>query len=54
MNLLNEQLKAIQNSKAYAKKQLEKTTDPKTKEKIQNYIKGLNHEEKQTLKELNR
>jgi len=54
MNLLNEQLKVIQNSKAYAKKQLEKTTDPKTKEKIQNYIKGLNHEEKQTLKELNR
>ena len=54
MNLLNEQLKAIQNSKAYCKQQLKKETDPHIKEKIQHYIEGLEHEEKQILKELNR
>ncbi len=53
MNLLNEQLKSIQNSKAYCKKQLEKTTDPHIKEKIQHYIEGLYQEEKQTLDQLN-
>ena len=52
MNRLESNLHAIQNTKAYCKQQLEKTTDPETKEKIQKYIEGLNHEEKQTLKEL--
>ena len=52
INLLNQQLKAIQNSKAYCKKELEKTEDPHIRQKIQHYYDELKIEEEQILKEL--
>lgn len=53
MNLLNQQLKAIQSSKAYVKKELEKETNPHIQEKLKHYLKGLEKEEQQTLDQLN-
>lgn len=54
INLLNQQLKAIQSSKAYVKKELQKTTDPHIQEKIEHYIAGLEIELDNRLKEANR
>lgn len=51
-NQLETTLHAIQTSKAYLKKELEKETDPHIKEKIQHYIIGLEKEEKLLLKQL--
>ena len=53
MNLLNQQLKAIQTSKTVLKKQLENTTDEHQKQKLEHQIHCLNKEEKETLTQLN-
>jgi hypothetical protein len=53
MNLLNQQLKAIQTSKAYLKKQLTQETDEHIQQKIQHQIDILSKEEKETLDQLN-
>ena len=53
MNQLNQELKAVQNSKAYLKKQLKTETDPNIQEKIRHYIEGYNQEEKRILDQLN-
>ena len=53
MNLLNQQLKAIQTTKTVLKKQLENTTDEHQKQKLEHQIHCLNKEEKKTLDQLN-
>ena len=53
MNQLNQELKAVQNSKAILKKQLKTETDPHIQEKIRHYIDGYNQEEKRILDQLN-
>ena len=53
MNLLNQQLKAIQTSKTILKKQLEQETDEHTKQKIAHQIHCLSMEETRTLNQLN-
>lgn len=53
MNLLNQQLKAIQTSKAVLYKELEKETDPHIQQKIQHQIDCLSKEEQETLDQLN-
>ena len=52
MNQLNMTLHAIKHSKQYCKKELENTTDPHIRQKIQHYLDGLNKEEKQLLKQI--
>lgn len=54
INLLNQQLQAIKNSKSYAKKKLEDEKDPEIQEKIRKYIKELTINEEEILKELQR
>ena len=49
MNQLNQELKAVQNSKAILKKQLKTETDPHIQEKIRHYIEGYNQEEQRIL-----
>ena len=53
MNQLNQELKAVQNSKAILKKQLKTETDPHIQEKIRHYIEGYNKEEQRILNQLN-
>jgi len=53
MNLLNQELKAVQNSKRILVKELNNTTDPHTQEKIRHYIEGYNQEEQRILNQLN-
>ena len=53
MNLLNQQLKAIQTTKTILKKQLEQETDEHQKQKIQHQIHCLSMEETRTLNQLN-
>ncbi len=53
MNLLNQELKAIQNSITYCKKEYEKEKDPHIREKIMHYLEGLKKEETRILDELN-
>jgi hypothetical protein len=53
MNLLNQQLKAIQTSKAYLKKELEKETDEHQKQKLEHQLHCLSMDEKKTLDQLN-
>ena len=53
MNLLNQQLKAIQTSKAYLHRELKNETDPHIQEKIQHQIHCLSMEETRTLNQLN-
>lgn len=53
MNQLNQELKAVQNSKAILKKQLKTETDPNIQEKIRHYIDGYNQEEQRILNQLN-
>ena len=53
MNLLNQQLKAIQTSKAHLKKELNNTTDEHQKQKIEHQIHCLSMEEQKTLDQLN-
>lgn len=53
MNQLNQELKAVQNSKAILKKQLKTETDPNIQEKIRHYIEGYNQEETRILDQLN-
>lgn len=53
MNQLNQELKAVQNSKATLKKQLKTETNPHIKEKLQHYIDGYTKEEKRILQQLN-
>ena len=53
MNQLNQELKAVQNSKRILVKELNNTTDPHTQEKIKHYIDGYSKEEKETLDQLN-
>lgn len=52
MNLLNQQLKAIQSSMAYAKKKLDSEPDRDKRVKIAQYIARLGRDEKDILKEL--
>ena len=49
MNLENQTLKAIQTSKAYCKKQLEKENNPHIRQKIEHYIEALEKEETEIL-----
>ena len=53
MNLLNQQLKAIQTSKAYLQKELNNTTDEHQKQKIEHQLHCLSQEEQKTLDQLN-
>ena len=53
MNLLNQQLKAIQTTKTILKKQYEQETDEHHKQKIQHQIHCLSMEETRTLNQLN-
>ena len=53
MNQLECKLHAIQTSKAHLKKELENTTDPHIKQKIEHQIHCLNKEETETLQKLN-
>ena len=53
MNLLNQQLQAIKNSKTYCQKQLKNEKDPHIQQKIQHYIDGLNQEEQEILSQMN-
>ena len=53
INLLNQELKAIQNSKRILIKELNNTTDPHIKEKLQHYIDGYSKEETRILQQLN-
>ena len=53
INLLNQQLKSIQNSITYCKKEYEKEKDPHIQEKISHYIEGLKKEEQRILDQLN-
>ena len=53
MNLLNQQLKAIQTSKAYLNRELKNETDPHTKQKLEHQIHCLSMEETRTLNQLN-
>ena len=53
MNLLNQQLKAIQTTKTILKKQLEQETDEHQKQKIAHQIHCLSMEETKTLDQLN-
>ena len=53
MNQLNQELKAVQNSKAILKKQLQNETNPHIREKLQHYINGYNKEETRILQQLN-
>ena len=54
MNLLNQKLKAIQSSRAYARKLLDSELDQDKRVKIADYISRLGRQEKEILKELNR
>lgn len=53
MNELNQELKAVQNSKRILTKELNNTTDPHIQEKLQHYINGYNKEETRILQQLN-
>ena len=53
INLLNQQLQAIRNSKTYCKKQLANEKDEHIRQKIQHYIDGLNKEEEEILAQMN-
>lgn len=53
MNLLNQQLQAIKNSKTYCQKQLANEKDEHIRQKIQHYIDGLNKEEQEILAQMN-
>lgn len=53
INLLNQQLQAIRNSKTYCKKQLDNEKDEHIRQKIQHYIDGLNKEEEEILAQMN-
>lgn len=53
MNQLNQELKAVQNSKRILTKELNNTTDPHIREKLQHYINGYNKEETRILQQLN-
>ena len=53
MNLLNQQLQAIKNSKTYCQKQLANEKDEHIRQKIQHYIDGYTKEEKRILQQLN-
>ena len=53
MNLLNQQLKAIQTSKAYLYNELKHETNPHIIEKIQHQLHGLDKEETEILNQLN-
>ena len=53
MNQLNQELKAVQNSKRILVKELNNTTDPHTQEKIKHYIDGYSKEETRILQQLN-
>lgn len=53
MNQLTQELKAVQNSKAILKKQLQNETNPHIREKLQHYINGYNKEETRILQQLN-
>lgn len=49
MNLENQTLKAIQTSKAYCQKELEKETNPHIRQKIEHYLEALEKEELEIL-----
>ena len=53
MNQLNQELKAVQNSKRILTKELNNTTDPHIREKLQHHINGYNKEETRILQQLN-
>ena len=53
MNLLNQQLKAIQTSKAYLYNELKHETNPHIIEKIEHQLHGLDKEETEILNQLN-
>ena len=53
MNLLNQQLKSIQTSKAHLKKQYNNETDPHIKQKLKHQLHCLSQEEQKTLDQLN-
>lgn len=53
INQLNQELKAVQTSKRMLTKELNNTTDPHIREKLQHYINGYSKEEKRILQELN-
>ena len=53
MNQLNQELKAVQNSKRILTKELNNTTDPHIQQKIEHQIHCLNKEEQETLQKLN-
>ena len=53
MNQLNQELKAVQNSKRILTKELNNTTDPHIREKLQHHINGYSQEEKRILDQLN-
>ena len=53
MNQLNQELKAVQNSKRILTKELNNTTDPHIREKLQHYINGYSKEETRILQQLN-
>ena len=53
MNQLNQELKAVQNSKRILAKELNNTTDPHIRQKIEHQIHCLNKEETETLQKLN-
>ena len=53
MNQLNQELKAVQNSKRILVKELNNTTDPHIREKLQHYINGYSKEETRILQQLN-
>ena len=53
MNLLNQQLQAIRNSKAYCRKQLANEENEHIRQKIQHYLDGLNKEEEEILAQMN-
>ena len=53
MNQLNQELKAVQNSKRILTKEQNNTTDPHIREKLQHYINGYSKEETRILQQLN-
>ena len=53
INLLNQQLQAIRNSKEYCRKQLDSESDEHIRQKIQHYIDGLDKEEEEILGQMN-
>lgn len=53
MNQLECKLHAIQTSKVHLKKELENTTDPHIRQKIEHQIHCLSKEETETLNQLN-